>query len=541
MANDMYEFDPIAGSAIDLLRTMPFSAFELSGLPDQKILNTYAENVDALDMTTMSPEISGNYMVDGEFVGTINEENGKLTGIVPYDLDVCKFTNIPFPNRDPIIDVEVPDSLKKLIQSKDKRIQHEMQKYGAFLEQMQKSKVFPLDPKNTLYFARKTLATRDRGTSYLKRILPVWLVEKALIKGSIELSHRRQKSILHITAGNDEWLPDAEWLGKLSKAFRDADSDPLGAIVATRSDINTNEIRDGQSFWKPSEDSEYFMTQKMRGLGISEQLLSGDLSVDATSATITVFLDTLRSFRDYFVKKVYMNKIFLLIAINNGFTKEANKEEITSYDNHDLLSYIREHRLIDGGNGSVVLAEDSHRLTDYILPKIQYHKALRPEGNTELVTMLGTLEEKGLPIPLRIWAAAGGVSIHEIMRSLPDDIVVRNKFAAYKAKLPVDPSKGPGGDLTESSLIEALAEIPTRNKLNRDFSHIKLKDDLSGKELSAYGAKLKNERANKVIVEALSRINSQRNAKIKDEKPINKKYHHVNNRLLSTTFGNTKL
>ena len=42
--------------------------------------------------------------------------------------------------------------------------------------------------------------------------------------------------------------------------------------------------------------------------------------------------------------------------------------------------------------------------------------------------MLDALEEKGLPIPLRYYAAAGGLTIEQIERDLQDELEIRKKI-----------------------------------------------------------------------------------------------------------------
>ena len=92
-------------------------------------------------------------------------------------------------------------------------------------------------------------------------------------------------------------------------------------------------------------------------------------------------------------------------------------------------------------------------ISEYYLPKINWHKALKPEADREYMDVLNTLQAHGVPIGLRQWAAAGGVSIHELMGSLDDDIAMRKKVAAYQKKLPKDstPSAGEGSDENDPS------------------------------------------------------------------------------------------
>src|SRR5438093_4753759 len=42
---DMYYHDPVAGSAVDLISSLPFSEFTLGGINDNKIAGTFAETL----------------------------------------------------------------------------------------------------------------------------------------------------------------------------------------------------------------------------------------------------------------------------------------------------------------------------------------------------------------------------------------------------------------------------------------------------------------------------------------------------------------
>lgn len=242
---DMYLHDPIAGSAVDLQAQLPFSDFTLSSLPDQNMLRAFASSLEAMHIKTLLPEAATEYQVDGAFIGNINFNNElkRVTSVMPQNADSCKITELPIYGRDPIIDVIIPDTQKKLFESPDPRIREAFSKYGDDMKQMIKAGKFPLDPKFTLYLARRTFATTTKGMSYYRRIIPIWLWEKALLRGTIDLSYRRQKSILHLIAGDDEWEPDNDQLNQLVNMFISADVDPTGAVIATRPGVQTSEIR----------------------------------------------------------------------------------------------------------------------------------------------------------------------------------------------------------------------------------------------------------------------------------------------------------
>jgi hypothetical protein len=536
IAQNIYFFDPIAGQAVDMVCDLPYSDFELSGLPDQKMLKIYADNCNNIDIKTALPIITRGYLVNGVFVGTVTEDkqDNLFTAIMPHDLSLCTITYMPFANRDPIIDVAVPESLKQLFRSKDKRISSELERYGSTVKDMLSKRMYQLDPKFTLYFPRKTLPTTMEGTSYYKRIIPIWLIEKALIKGTIDLAHRRQKSILHLKIGDEEWIPSEQQMAQYVDLIRRADADPIGAIIATRPQIEANELGGGtNSFWQASEAESYTTSMKLRGLGITEDILGGNITLDTTSSAVTVFLDNMRSFRELVTRKILYNKLFLLIAIQHDFKVKEGKEQVTGEMGRvlnlskDEYNEMMSSETITSDNMVVALDNERYKTSDYYMPRVQWHKPLRPEGNSEIMTSLATLEEKGLPIALKIWAASAGVSIAEVVRAWPEDEILRKRAAEFKARLPQPPAAADQG----SSLLGVLSGM--NRKRNRDFSNI---EDPITKKLSAKGKKIYNEKTNKVIAEAIKRFNETENRKIKVEQRRDNKHYLMK----SPIFGELK-
>jgi hypothetical protein len=60
--------------------------------------------------------------------------------------------------------------------------------------------------------------------------------------------------------------------------------------------------------------------------------------------------------------------------------------------------------------------------------------------------MLNTLTEKGVPVPLRVLAAAGGQNIEDLLRQSADDLDLRKRVAAYAAQIAALAPKAPEGE-----------------------------------------------------------------------------------------------
>jgi hypothetical protein len=67
------------------------------------------------------------------------------------------------------------------------------------------------------------------------------------------------------------------------------------------------------------------------------------------------------------------------------------------------------------------------------MPKISWHKELVNKINTAKLEVYEKLEEKGIPIKLRDWSAAGGVDLDSQVSGLENDADLRKQVAKWKS------------------------------------------------------------------------------------------------------------
>jgi hypothetical protein len=226
-----------------------------------------------------------------------------------------------------------------------------------------------------------------------------------------------------------------------------ADADPIGAMVATRSDVNVNDIRQGGDFWNVTQVWADTVPAKLRALGISEGFLSSESNYSEAQNSMTVFIEWLAAFRYMIERKVFYDKLFPLISVVNGYyndPKDVKKWKNSDMDPEDILYELQDNSAL-------------------MIPKIHWHKQLKPEGDSDYLGLLNTLAEAGVPVTLRSMAAAGNLSLDQLMNEMEDDIKIRKQIADLKAKLEGGdaadmPAEG-GGD---SDYDEASAYIGDR-------------------------------------------------------------------------------
>jgi intein/homing endonuclease len=241
---DIYNYDPVAGAAVDLMSTLPFSDFTLMGASEEE-LEPHNTAIEMLGMKSILPEASIDYLVLGKFICSIiyKRDAKNFTDLVPHPVENIKLVASPLYGADPLIILNVPQSYRDFIQSKNPHFQMLRDRLNKPMLDALTGRQVMLDSLTTLYIPRKTF-TNSLGTSLYRRILPMYLFERILYRGTLTEAGRRQRSTLHITAGSeDSWEPTEEELRNIVSLFQQADLDPMGAIIATRTDIQTNEIR----------------------------------------------------------------------------------------------------------------------------------------------------------------------------------------------------------------------------------------------------------------------------------------------------------
>jgi len=505
---DIYYNDSICGSAVDIMSNSSFGEFTLGGCDDNRVLNDYMDTCHRLGVQELLPEMSKDQLVLGKHCSSLlyNANQKKLTDLMPYAPENLTIVTLPFYNQDPIITVNFPNDVLNFLQSKSKRIEQLKKSLGeAVFEKIKKSQL-ELEPLSTVYVPRKTFSNTDDGISYFRRVLPIYLIEKNLYRGTLVESARRQRGILHLTLGTDEWIPNVSDMEFMTELFMNADSDPLGAIIATRQGIETNEIRQGGDFWKSTDFADSVQNAKLRCLGISEAFLSGDVNISVSDNSMTMLLEMLYNHRQDITQKFFYNKLFPLISLINGYTLTA-KKKLTVREN-----LMRE---MDSAERIMALADGSK----LFIPKVIWTKQLKQEGDQAYLDRLNSLSEKGIPIPLRLLAAAGGLSLDDLLKQSNEDLDTRKQIKKYTdeiAKLNPQPAEEEGMARTLSSNSRSAVDVyPTKPaKLNRDFESEVYDVTKTGKRKLLVNQKQAQEKVNKKLAkkleQAVARVQNKR-------------------------------
>jgi hypothetical protein len=429
---DIYQYDNVAGAAVDAYAQIPFSGYSLDGLPDKQ-LEPFRRTCERLNIEELMPSLVVDYMVQGAFIGPMlyNPADRIFADIYIVRPEECDFTVLPFFKQDPIIEFRIPERLKKFIASKHPRAIASIERLGEKLGSKFKKGKFELDPMSTLWVPRQTSGTRIATSAY-RRLLPMYLVEKSLWRGTLIESSRRQRSVMHLMIGDQEWEPTDADIDAISGYFQAADADPLGAIVATRNGVQVNEVRNPTDFWNVFNLWSDIVPAKLRALGISESFLSGDATLNNLEVSVTNFMDGVRTLRQNLTNAVFNNRIFPAVALANGFWKKGVEKPVELRETGKRVNREKVMRAIQDTSGLQI-------------PTLRWTKTLEPKVNEQMAQMLSQMEEKGIPVPVRLWAAVGGLDLDSLIdKELKKDIEDRGKLA--KLKKQIDSQNNSGAD-----------------------------------------------------------------------------------------------
>ena len=525
LAREMFENDPICGAVVETICGIPFGAFSLSGLPNRETSKPYETSLDRIRSKSLMPVLAKSNLVDGAFIGggMFDDNDRAWNAIIPYDFLHANIVPVPFFGATPIIDIQLQQDAMKAIRSGDER----MNRYRKFLpEKYFSGGVIKLAPESTFYIPNSGLSHQPLGISLYRKVMIVYLLEKALARGTIEMAYRRQRPITFVQAGDENWDASIAEMQYLSDLIMSADLDPLGAVIVTRPGINVQEIGEMGTLWRWTDNIDVLTSLKLKGLGMPDGLLGGDMALDSVSATLTVFINQMRQYRERITRLFYYEKFFPYIAITNEHRKDG------------FAGYAEESSC----KGLLAISSDTEvDLEDYFTPTISWHVSLRPEGDKDYLDLLEQLRQMGVPIPIRILTAAGGLDIHDILNSAPDDIKIRSNIANINAQIAQMDQQGGmgqqdqqgggmGGGFASDELYNTLDPIKKKGIANREYGdQFDPRTSINGHRYvtTAREKRRREEKNNRVIAKAAAELSKKLNKNPNFRKQVVKYQSHT--------------
>jgi len=411
---DIYYHDPVAGAAVDISSTFPFSDMSLSGL-ESKDLSIYNECLSRINVRTFLQEVSNNYLIDGQFTGSLIYDDTRkvFQDVLVHDALNTTVGRQPFHALDPVIKVNSSNVLNQMMSADSPYLDSVLTGYPMGVIDRFRQGTVVLDPLTTMFIPRKGAMDRT-SVSYLKRIMPMYMLEKVLYRGTLTEAQKRQRPTSHIKTGDDTWIPTDEEMQGILSEFQRSELDPLGAWIITRQGVEVNDIRPPGDMWRWTDIIDIMVPYKLRALGISEAFLSGEASYATAEAAITVFLDSMDAYRQMLTYRIFTRKIFPIIAVIHGMYKDSS-QRIPMRDTAGILANLSNHKNLK-------------------IPSVNWFKSLTGKDADSQWDMLDKLSEKGFTIPLKMWAAAASVDITSLMQDLEEDQKIKETIETLTGK-----------------------------------------------------------------------------------------------------------
>lgn len=447
---DIYLHDNVGGSCVDIMSVFPFSDWELRGL-SEKELEPFNMALDRLNLRELLPQISTAYLVDGFYCGSLVYDAAakNFMDILTHDALSCSVTPSPFNNIDPSIRVSVSGPTAEFMNQTSEYAKRYIDTMPRGFVEMLKEGSFILDPLTTLFVGRRSLTDRAY-LSYLHRLLPMYLIEKTMYRGTLTEAQRRQRAMTHVTAGDDLWTPTSEELRVLATMFQDAERDPLGGWITTRNGVQAQDVRPGGDMWKWTDMSDTMTPYKLRALGTSEALLSGDSSYAAAESAYSTFLETCDGYRTHLTNSVFYRRVFPVVALANRMFKDpkaAKKAE-------NVVEFLF----------------NSTNRSNLKIPVVHWHKDLTGKSEDNMMELLDKLDEKGVPVPIKMWLAAAGIDKDTLIRDAKDDDEIRRALhMGGPGGAEEDPDAGEFEDQDEPANNEHASVLPSTRGINSPY------------------------------------------------------------------------
>lgn len=435
----MFARGAIEGPVVETIAEMCWSDFDLAGIRDNTILDTFWAAKDAVRPDRYLEDMTKEYLVIGRVVVQmiLDAQAGIWSDMVIHDADYLDVGPIPRTGYMPKIDLIPSPEMQAWVKSQDSRdVDSRKGMPKEMLEALAQNQPIPLDPKTTAYLPRRSYFNDVFGTSFYVRNIPLWGLEKSLINATLTGHRRRSGPITQIRVGSEQWEPTPDQIEALVTAYTSAEEDSVSSTIGTRYDVDFTQIRGSLAeMWKWQDEWSFLQEAKLKMFGVSESLLMGDANIDTTTSP-TIFMERLKAHRKYIVDTFLIQKFFRGLATIHNFRRRSKAE--------------LDHRII--------VDDDEH---DLILPTLIFHKNLDSTADIARADLLEKMEEVGLPVSLAEWnRTLGGGELADRMRGAVNDLDFRlqaMKFQQLKQQILIL-QEGAGDTENIEEEVEKLAK-----------------------------------------------------------------------------------
>jgi len=426
------KLDPYIGTCIDMYGSMPWSDFQLTGEGvTGEVKEHYEVMLKEINVISTLESMVKEFLGVGEACPHAfwDENRGMWTHVSLHNPDQLEVISTPFIKMEPVVEFIPDDRLRAVLTSNNRLL-------GKVREQMPPELIaklvarqnIPLSPINFTFIPRKMHPYDTRGTSIISRMWRVLMFEDAVFEASLQTARRMAAPLKLLKMGNPTtgWIPGPEHERKMLEMLAQAEVDPMAWIV-THYGVQTELVGVQERVMNITGHINTIEQYKLVAMGINKGFLTGDTNYASSITGLSVFMQRMKSMRNFFVNGWLIPKIFKPMAQMNGWIKPSKKE---------LAGRYRVKRS----------AREIEQENRWIIPGIQWEKQLDSTVNTELVNVMNILEgQLGLKFSKTTKFAAAGKHFEEETKKIIEETKYEQSLQQYLPASAIDGGPGATG------------------------------------------------------------------------------------------------
>ena len=103
-------------------------------------------------------------------------------------------------------------------------------------------------------------------------------------------------------------------------------------------------------------------------------------------------------------------------------------------------------------------------LDSLLIPQIVTEDTLRPNQDMAYLELLEKLQEKGVPVPLRLWATSAGYDLDKALAMLEEDLTIKNRIGQLTGNMGGEGEEGgeEGGEFASAPAPDEASSLPEK-------------------------------------------------------------------------------
>lgn len=323
-------FHPIVGNAIDMHATVPFSRFQLTGIPDSFIQQFYEDMSDEMDLFRNLLGISREYELMGESFPFLNwnDEMNAFDAIIHLNPDYVDVKGVKMAGPDGLrYELVISEELREFINSDDPLDWEIIQEMDPALVMAAESGLnAPLHEFNVTHIARFQNPYDKRGTSIVTGCLKDLMHEERLREAQYTVAGGviRPREIWKLGIPG-EYMPTDKDLQNLRQLLRSFGHDPNAALISHHG-LNVDFLGADRRLLPVERELDQIENRVLTRLFTSKAMTTGVGPTYSNAAVSMKVLDARYATKRDLLVDWMRNQIFLPVALANEFYKPIKRE-----------------------------------------------------------------------------------------------------------------------------------------------------------------------------------------------------------------------